>query len=362
METILVTGAAGFLGSHLVECLVQRGYAVRAADVPGADLAIARQAGAEAVAADLFDTDAMERALLGVDSVVHVAALFDLGAPKSLLYKVNVEAVERLCALCAASGLKRFIHVSTSAVYGRPARVPIEEDDPKRPLEPYGMTKWEGERRAFAYFEQHGLPVVVVRPTLIYGPRSRYGHALYLAAILLLKARGLRGLPMLAGGPLNHSVHVIDVCRAIERLLEDEAAIGQAFNVADAEPLTLEAYLRAIMEPFGLVVLKRVHYYPRLWRSFVRLLLWVLPLGLKRLNKRIATRWDSLAAAYRLVPALKPKADRTWLQFVLYDQCYDTSRLRALGWQPRYPDFREGIKETIQWYLSQRWLPAECLE
>ncbi len=357
MKMVLVTGAAGFIGSHLVEYLVQHGYSVRATDIPGMDLTSSIQVGADVVTCDLFDTYKMREALSGIDCVVHTAGVFDLSAPRERLQRINVEGVEQVCKVCLDKGIERFVHLSTSAVYGRPSRVPIVEDDPKRPLEPYGITKWEGEKVAFKYQQTYGLPVTALRPTLVYGPRSRYGHALYIAASILLKLKGLRGLPMVEGGPINHSVHVSDVCHAVACVLEQEAAVGQAFNVADEEPLTLEQYCRAIIEPVGLTIVRRVHYYPTLWRGFVRLLLFVLPLVLKRLNRGVASRWRAVVEAYHLEPVLMPKADRSWLHFVLYDQYYDTARLRSLGWTPRYPRFRQGIRETIQWYVANRWIP-----
>ena len=207
------------------------------------------------------------------------------------------------------------------------------------------------------YYERYGLPVTAIRPTLVYGPRSRYGHALYIAGAVLLKWRGILGLHMLAGGPLNHNVHVVDVCRAADHVLRDDAAVGKAFNVADDQPMTLEGFFQAIVEPFGIIFQKRVRYYPWLWRAFVRVLLWLLPLGVKRLNQRIMIGWCHLTETRNLVPALRPKVDRSWLNFVLYDQHYDTSRLRGLGWRPHYPDFRQGIRETIDWYLAHRWIP-----
>ncbi len=357
MEKILVTGAGGFIGSHLVQYLVQRGFAVRATDQLGANFQLAREVGAEIVPTDLLDLEGLKKAVCGVSRIVHTAAVFDLGAPRALLERVNVTGVEHMCQVCLSEDIKRFVHFSTVAVYGRPKRLPCREDDPKRPKEDYGRTKWEGEKRAFMYHEKYGLPVTAVRPALVYGPRSRYGHALFIAGAALLRWRGRVGLRSVAGGPLTHHVHVIDVCQAVATVLMEDLAIGKAFNVADNRPVTVEEMMRAIIEPLGMSIQKRVTYYPWLWKCLVYIMLWVLPQGLKRLNRRIARRWQLLTEAYNLVPALRPKVDKPWLSFVLRDQYYDTSRIRGLGWQPRYPDFPVGIQETIEWYRSQRWIP-----
>src|SRR5213593_1298502 len=142
MATHLVTGGAGFLGSHTARALHARGERVldvlTAPDLPP---------GIEVIRADVLDRARVAEAMAGVDVVHHHAALVPLTKAGRRLWRVNVDGTQQVLDEARAAGVKFFIHVSTSAVFGRPERCPITDETPLRPLEAYGRTKLAGEER-----------------------------------------------------------------------------------------------------------------------------------------------------------------------------------------------------------------------
>ena len=147
MATHLVTGGAGFLGAQTARALHARGERVRVLDIlPAPEL----PAGIEYLRADILDAARVAEAMAGVDVVHHHAALVPLTKAGRRLWRVNVDGTQQALDAARAAGVKFFIHVSTSAVFGRPARCPITDDTPLRPLEAYGRAKLAGEERVAA--------------------------------------------------------------------------------------------------------------------------------------------------------------------------------------------------------------------
>ncbi|MFC1889198.1 NAD-dependent epimerase/dehydratase family protein [Thermodesulfobacteriota bacterium] len=356
-ELVVVDGAGGFLGSHVVEMLRRGGWRVRATDLPSTDLSHAGAAGAETVPCDLLDRDGVDEVVRGAGIVVHIAGLFDYSLPPEALRKANVEATRNACDAALKAGVSRFIHLSSIAVYGRPRTVPIGEDHPRTPNNPYSRSKIEGEAIALEAHKRHGLPVVSVRPAGIYGPRSRYGQAPLFAFMAMLRAKGRRRIPAIAGGPKMHHVHVEDVASAIRLLMTAPADLGGAYNVADDTPLTQGVLLGAIMEAIGLERSFRVPYPTRIGWPFIRMLLALPDTAFRSMNARFAAVWREIVEAEGLAPTLSPKIDRDFLGYMNADYVLDTSRIKALGFAPKYPSTIEGIARTIDWYRDQRWLP-----
>ncbi len=351
MGIAVVFGAAGFLGSHVVEALVKDGTRVRAVDRPGADLSAARALGAEAVHADLARP--VEAALLdGAEEAYNFTGMFDLGARPEVLRRANVEVTRNLCAALPRSGVKSFVHASTVAVYGSIRNPPATEAHPLRPRNPYERSKAEAEEAVWRARHEGGLPVRVLRPGFVYGPRSRYGQAMFLAAYVLLKADGKRAI-LLKGGTRGHHIHAEDVARAALTVARSESAEGRAFHVADDRPTTIGETLEAVAEAAGVGKGPRIPVSGLLVRAGLRVgrpVEW-------RLNRKMEKGWRKLVARHNLVDALKPRLDRGWLYYLTGQYAYDTSRLKALGWKPLHPDFREGMLETARWYRENRWIP-----
>ncbi len=354
MTTVAVAGAAGFVGSHVVERLVADGHRVVALDRPGEALdAHARHA--DVVGMDLLDEDRTVSALDGCHAAVNATGLFDLGASEEALERVNVTLAARFARAARSAGVTRVVHVSSVAVYGAPSRLPQDETGPLRPRIAYERTKLAGERAALA-LNGDGLEVTVMRPTLVYGPRSRYGQALVIATMAQLRALGVRRARLLVGGPLGHHVHVEDVAGAAALLAFADGVAGRAFNVADDAPIPHGDAISAIATALGLEVDVGVRA-PFAW-SAARLAMTRWPDALLgRLNGQLARGRRALGRR-GVRTELEPRFDADWVSYGLGEFVFDTTRLRALGFRPRHPTFVDALPGVVAWYERAGFIPG----
>jgi nucleoside-diphosphate-sugar epimerase len=352
-ELVLVDGAAGFLGRHVVQAVREAGHAVRATDRPGTDLP--RLDGVENVHCDLA-RDGLGRLFAGVKKAVHVAGLFDLGASRKALHAANVEVAERVARAALEHHVTRYIHVSSVTVYGRPSVAPCPENAPRRPWSLYEQTKAEGEKRV-EKLAKKGLPMVIVRPSGIYGPHSRNGLAIMLAQYSMAKATGrTEGLKAFRIASRMTHVHVEDVAHAIAHLLDAPGVEGRIFNVADTTPLSWGELTEAVEKMFGLDLGPEVPLSPVRVRMMRNLFRYVSPVR-DKINGKLLQRWKELSQKESLVPALEPKIEAHAYDYWLADHVYDTHALRQSGYVFRHPDPVVGLKETLDWYVKERWLP-----
>lgn len=353
---VLVDGAGGFVGRHVVHELQRLGHRVRATDRPGVPLSFGDDV--ERVEADLL-TDDLDPLLVGVDRVVHVAGLFDLSAPLGRLFNVNVHAARRIVDAAAHAGVRRLVHVSSVTVYGRPRRPPAREDAKHRPGNDYERSKAAGEVAVREVAEDRGVPLVIVRPSGVYGPGGRYGLAMLFATYALAAERGGSGsLVAFRGGPRMTHVHVADVAGAIGHLLDAPDVTGRAFNVADKTPMPWGDLMALLEEAFEVdagppkpLTPTRAKLIAHAWR-------W-LPEGRRaKLTRSLERRWRALVEARDLAPALAPRLDRHAYDYWLGEHIYDVGALEGTGYRLRYPNLRIGLKETLAWYREHRWLPG----
>jgi nucleoside-diphosphate-sugar epimerase len=237
----LVTGAAGFIGSHLCERLLRDGHTVRGLDafipfypraVKETYLAPFRNHAAFTFWPLDLRTDALADALQGVDVVFHLAAM--AGLPRSwtdftLYESCNVVGTQRLLEAAQTASLRRFVHVSTSSVYGRFSSG--DESLPVRPVSPYGVTKLAGENLCQAYAAEFGLPLVVLRYFSVYGPRQRpdMGYYRFIHALLRSESITVYGDGLQARG----NTYVDDCVAATVAAIE--APVGETYNVGGGE-------------------------------------------------------------------------------------------------------------------------------
>lgn len=352
---VLVDGAGGFVGRHIVEELSRRGYAVRATDRAGTQIPEG-----DNVERDYRDlsTAPLDDLLGGITDIVHVAGLFDLAASRERLFDINVALTERIAQAAATRGL-RFIHISSVTVYGRPRRVPVREDAAYRPGSAYEQSKSEAERVIFRLSAERGLRATVLRPSGIYGPSGTSGLAIIASLYALARANGkLDGIPPYRGGPLMTHVHVTDVASAVACVLARADVDGRAFNVADDTPVAWGDLLEVIERAVGIPKRERVALSK--WRArFVARAFRLMP-GSKRdrLNRSLERRWRALVEREQLATMLAPRLDRHAYDYWLTDHVYANDALKSIGFRPRYPDAKAGIAETIAWYLENRWLPS----
>ena len=254
----LVTGAAGFIGSHLCERLVAKGHEVLGVDSfnPYYPRALKERnlAGLRAgprfdlVEADLRSAE-LEPLVRGVDLVVHEAAM--AGLPRSWTQfeeymTCNILATQRLVEAARTAGVGRFVHASTSSIYGRDALG--DEDSLPRPISPYGATKLCAERLALAYQESYGLPVVVVRYFSVYGPRQRPDMAYN-----IFIDRVLRGQPITVFGDGSQSRSNTFIDDAVEATLlaATRGENGGVYNIGGGEARDLNWVIATIEQLTG---------------------------------------------------------------------------------------------------------------
>ena len=350
---MLVTGAAGLIGSHLCEAFAQGGWQVRALDRPGSDCAAAQAAGAQVTLVELDHPDGALRAAelaRGAQLVAHAAFPAKGDRGEAL---ISVRA-----AMAAALKAKApFLLLSSTAVYGRPRNLPCEEGEVKLPVDAHGQMRWAIEREAWLWRRTRGMKLLVLRPALTYGPRQKRGLAVFLA-VAALAAQAGRPLWVPRRGPVVHTVHAIDVAQAALLVAQDAPALdGRAFNVADDVPLPLEELARAVLQAAGAREAGRLPYSPR----SARLGLWVakqVPAWMlwMPINRRIARGWrNAFGGQPRATP---PRLDPGLLEQLAADRWYDTQRLRALGFAPRFPSAVEGLLQLAVESRSRGLLPA----
>jgi NAD dependent epimerase/dehydratase len=254
---VLVTGAGGFIGSHLVEHLVRSGCGVRAF-VRYTSRATAGfldrnevATDVEVVAGDLRDPDAVRAAVAGTEIVFHLGAL--IGIPYS--YRQPRETVETnvlgtLNVLMAArdAGIARVIHTSTSEVYGTAQMVPMAETHPLHGQSPYAASKIAADQLAESFHLSYGLPVVTLRPFNTYGPRQSAR-----AVIPTIAVQGLRGGVLTLGNlrPSRDFTYVSDTVTAFSLAAERAAGVGRTINLGTSQDVSIGELVRIIGEILG---------------------------------------------------------------------------------------------------------------
>jgi nucleoside-diphosphate-sugar epimerase len=356
MRAALVTGAAGLIGSHLCAAFADAGWEVRALDRPGSDCSAAARAGAQVHFCELSQP---EGALLAARLADGAALVAHAAFPGAGMRNEAIAGVRATMTAALQAGAP-FLLLSSSAVYGRPRNLPCEEGEVKQPIDAHGETRWAVEREAWLFRRSKGLKLVVLRPALTYGPRQQRGLAVLLA-LASLAARARLPLWIPRRGPVVHTVHAEDVAQAAVLVGNEAAALdGRAFNVADDVPLPLEELLRALLHAAGAREAGRLPYSPRPARIFLwfarRLPDWIV---WNPLNRRIARGWVRAFAGRP--PLSPPRFDPHLLEQVSADRWYDTQRLRALGFVPRWPSAVEGLAALALVSREQGLLPAPAL-
>ena len=313
-KQVLVTGAGGFIGSHLVQALLERGAHVRAfvhynsrnelgflSDVkPKNDSFVV-------ITGDIHDLETVRRATSGIQVVFHLAAL--VGIPYSYQHPhqvVEVNTIGTLNVLTASreSGVERLVHTSTSEVYGSALKVPIDENHPKQPQSPYSASKIAADALALSYHMCFDLPVAICRPFNTYGPRQSDR-----AIIPTLIAQALELETVAVGNlkPTRDFTFVSDTVSGFIHVAESEACIGEEVNLGTGKEISIGDLLERIIKLVG----RDVKVVPD--------------------EKR-----------------LRPVASE------VQRLCSDNSKIKRLaGWQPEV-SLDEGLSRTIDWVKASR--------
>ena len=324
---VLVTGAAGYTGLALASHLLAGGVRVRALvrkPEQGREL---EKLGAEIVTGDVRDPEVTRKAVEGVDTVYHLAAVFRrAGVPDSEYRTVHVDATRQLIEQSAAAGVERFVHCSTVGVHGDVGSAPLAEDGPFRPGDIYQETKLEGEQMAVQTANRVGVPLTVVRPGPIYGPRER--------RFLKMIGGVAAGRFVLVGDgtPRLQMVYIDDLVEGIRLAGESAAAEGRTYILAGGEAPTLNDLVHEIADV--------AHVQPPRWH------LPVWPVWLA----------GALCEAICVPLRIETPIFRRRVKFFTSSRWFDISRARSeIGFAPRMP-LREGLSRTLQSYRQLGWV------
>ena len=259
MTSYLVTGGAGFIGSHLVEALVGPGAHVRVLD----DFSTGRRENLAAVSerielleGDVADPRTAEQAMTGRDVVFHLAAIASVQAsledPRRT-HRVNVDGTLNVLNAARRAGVRRVVFASSTALYGDHTALPLREGLPSRPLSPYAASKAAGEMYCTAFHASYGLPTAALRFFNVYGPRQDPSSP-YSGVVSIFAARMTRGeRPVIYGDgkQTRDFVYVADVVQVMLEASQQEEAVGAVFNVASGRQTSIRQLAAALNRVLG---------------------------------------------------------------------------------------------------------------
>jgi nucleoside-diphosphate-sugar epimerase len=328
-ETCFLTGATGFIGGHLAERLVREGHRVRCLVRATSDTSLLDTLDVELAVGDLTNSSSLVEAVQGCRYAFHCGALVSDWATAKKIRRINVEGTRNAVEASVASGVERFIHFSTTDVYGYPGGVAVDEM-----YEATGFRNWYAETKLAAEAEVRrasALDAVILRPATVYGPRSK--------EVVGEIARAIRNRSMLlidggrAVAGLCYVENLIDVALLA---LSHQNAVGEAFNVSDGVGVT--------------------------WKQFTQ----DIAKGLRCAPPRFSLPYGvangigfSLEHSYRLLRTATglttpPLLSRQAVQIMGSDQDFSTRKAReVLGWEPRV-DYETGLRATIEWLQAEQ--------
>ncbi|TGL98086.1 SDR family NAD(P)-dependent oxidoreductase [Leptospira barantonii] len=320
MKKILVTGADGFIGSHLTETLVRQGYDVKAfvlynsfnswgwLDSCGADV----KGKFEVFSGDVRDPNGVRAAMKGCDSVLHLAALiaipYSYHSPDTYV-DTNVKGTLNVVQAAKDLDVSKVIHTSTSEVYGTARFVPITEEHPLQGQSPYSASKIGADQIAMSFYSSFGTPVSVIRPFNTYGPRQ--SARAVIPTIITQIAKGKEKIKLGAIHPTRDFNFVKDTVSGFIAALKSESSIGQVINLGSNYEISVGDTVKTIAEV---------------------------------MKAKVEIESDD----QRLRPE-KSEVERLWAS--------NEKAKELLNWEPSYgglDGFRKGLAETVEWFLDPK--------
>ncbi len=314
LSRALITGADGFIGSHLTELLVREGYTVKALSQYNSfnhwgwleDVGCRNDI--EILSGDVRDPHYCKQITKDVDVVFHLAALiaipYSYAAPDSYV-DTNVKGTLNICQAALENGVQRMIHTSTSEVYGTARYVPIDEMHPLQPQSPYSASKIAADAMAMSFHSAFDLPVTIARPFNTYGPRQ--SARAVIPTIISQIASGKAQIQLGDTTPTRDFNYVLDTCRGFLALGRCDEAIGETVNIGSNFEISIGDTLNLIRELMG-------------------------------------SKVEFLTDKQRLRP-VKSEVFRLWC---------DNTRIRELTDYAPQVNLREGLQATIDWFTQPR--------
>ncbi len=319
---VLVTGGGGFIGSHLVEDQLARGHYVKAIDITHHNVEhLKGHERFEMIRGDITDNALLNRIVPGVDIVFHLAsAHLEVNVPEKVYWNVNVGGTKNLLAISQKNNVRRFVHCSSVGVYGDIMKPPVDEESTCEPTILYEKTKLASEKEVLRFYAETKMPIVVVRPVWVYGPRCPRTQKLFRTI------ENGKFFMVGNGKTLRHAIYVGDLVDGFEICARKDEAIGRTYILGDKEAITLEQLVNEIAHILKVKVPTR------------RLPVWLmicLGLGMELAGKLMGK---------------EPPFSRRSLKFFTNNTAFDTSRARSeLGFMPRFT-LSHGLREFYEWY------------
>jgi len=326
-RVIAVTGATGFLGSHLTRFLLEQGCEVRALARSQAKARELPERVAKTVVGDITDRGALDELMAGCSEAVHLVSNFRVvkGSPDSY-YQTNVEGTVQVLEAARHAGVRRLVHCSTIGVHGDVADTPASETSPYNPGDLYQETKMQAELACHRQMHEGGMEIVIVRPTSQYGP----GDMRMLKMFRMIAA----GKFVLIGACQEnfHAVYIDDLVRGFWQAITTPGIGGETFLLGGPEYVSLDEYIKTAAHALGVKPPRlRVPYWP------VHGLAWMCEVVCRPLG-------------------MEPPLHRRRVKFFKNNRAFSIAKAAArLGYAPR-TDLLAGMRKTVAWYRENGYL------
>lgn len=317
---ILVTGADGFIGSHLTEELVRQGYNVKAfvyynsfnswGWLDASPTEIKKEL--EVFAGDVRDPHGVKEAMRGCDAVLHLASLiaipYSYHSPDTYV-DTNIKGTLNILQAARELNVQKVVHTSTSEVYGTAQYVPIDENHPLQGQSPYAASKIGADQMAVAFYRSFNTPVAIIRPFNTYGPRQ--SARAVIPTIITQLASGARKIKLGSLHPTRDFNYVKDTVEGFISVMKSERAVGEVINIGSNFEVSIGETARMIAD--------------------------IMEIDLEIETDDVRVRPE------------KSEVERLWA---------DNSKAKTLlGWEPKYggkEGFKQGLKETIEWFTDEK--------
>jgi dihydroflavonol-4-reductase len=325
----LITGSTGFIGPYLVRKLISQGHSCRCLvrSLSKADSMMAP--GVELIKGDITNKETLKGIASGMDGIFHLATLghihnFDM--PQSVFENVNVRGTVNIMDEALAAGVKKIVHCSSTAAMGIAKDIPADEEDECNPHHSYGKSKLHAEKEVIGLVKAKGLPAVIIRFSMVYGPGVRHD------IIKLARLAKKRMIPKIGKRrKLTPLIHVEDAVEGLLLAMEKGRA-GQAYLITNAQSEPFDKVVKIIKEAQGV--------------SDIAL----------RIPEWAALNAASLIEYMSILIGRTPFVTRKNIESTIADRVFSIEKARRdLGFEPRI-DPEEGLKDTVQWYIKNGWI------